>query len=356
MSLPCCFDSIGNIIQMKHMTQYGGWTRKYEYETMSNKLRSTSVPGDDLMLPLPTRYQYDNHGNIAQMPHLSSMTWDPQNQLLSTSKQLYPSGTNETTYYINDNSGQRLRKITENQALSGNTPTKKNERLYLGHWELFREYGLSNQLELERESLHVMDDTQRVALVETKTTENGSTLNSPTSITRLQLEDHLDSCSLEVTGDRSASVLTYEEHHPFGTSSYQAKNLSNDVSMKRYRYTGKERDEENGFSYHGARYYAPWLARWTTPDPAGMIDGVNLCAYVKNNPVEYRDPDGMQRNSSNQNITLSNAVQKDLALAKGTGPFTDQETKRRGDLAEQKGIKIIRSFGGNYFSPNKKGH
>jgi hypothetical protein len=45
--------------------------------------------------------------------------------------------------------------------------------------------------------------------------------------------------------------------------------------------------------YHGARYYAPWLGRWVSPDPAGTADGTNLYAYARNNPVRFADPTGM---------------------------------------------------------------
>ncbi len=65
-----------------------------------------------------------------------------------------------------------------------------------------------------------------------------------------------------------------------------------EVSLKRYRYTGKERDTETGFCYHSARYYAPWLGRWTSCDPAGVSDGLNLYQYVSNNPVRLVDPQG----------------------------------------------------------------
>ncbi len=61
------------------------------------------------------------------------------------------------------------------------------------------------------------------------------------------------------------------------------------------RYSGKERDA-TGLYYYGYRYYAPWLGRWLNPDPAGMVDGLNLFAMVGNNPVSFRDPDGRMRN------------------------------------------------------------
>ena len=72
--------------------------------------------------------------------------------------------------------------------------------------------------------------------------------------------------------DDQSNIITYEEYFPFGTTSYQAVASQTDLP-KRYRYTGKERDEENDLYYHGARYYAPWLGRWTACDPAGLADG-----------------------------------------------------------------------------------
>jgi RHS repeat-associated protein len=64
------------------------------------------------------------------------------------------------------------------------------------------------------------------------------------------------------------------------------------VGLKRYRYTGKERDGENAFYYHGARYYAPWLGRWVSCDPAGPRDALSAFVYVRCNPVRLIDPNG----------------------------------------------------------------
>jgi RHS repeat-associated protein len=41
------------------------------------------------------------------------------------------------------------------------------------------------------------------------------------------------------------------------------------------------------------RAYDPELARWTSPDPAGYVDGVNLLAYVRNAPTQLYDPLGL---------------------------------------------------------------
>ena len=56
-----------------------------------------------------------------------------------------------------------------------------------------------------------------------------------------------------------------------------------------------ERDEDTGLSHHGARLYAMWLGRWTSPDPADMTDGVNLYRYVAANPVAFIDSTGTEK-------------------------------------------------------------
>ncbi len=62
-----------------------------------------------------------------------------------------------------------------NYAEPETTPTRKYERIYLGGFEVYREYnGNGTAVELERETLHILDDTQRVAMVETKTIEDGN--------------------------------------------------------------------------------------------------------------------------------------------------------------------------------------
>jgi len=43
----------------------------------------------------------------------------------------------------------------------------------------------------------------------------------------------------------------------------------------------------------GRRYYVPELGRWLTPDPAGFTDGMNLYAYVHNDPLTHLDEYGL---------------------------------------------------------------
>src|SRR5213078_4641503 len=75
-----------------------------------------------------------------------------------------------------------------------------------------------------------------------------------------------------------------------GSTSMQSV-ASQTETPKRYRYTGKERDSENDLSYHGARYYAPWLGRWTACDPVAEN---HPYAYAHCRPTTLVDPRGTQ--------------------------------------------------------------
>ena len=128
------------------------------------------------------------------------------------------------------------------------------------------------------------------------------------------------------------------------------------MSGKRYRYTGKERDEETGLYYHGARHYAAWLARWTSADPSGMTDGPNLYRYGRANPIAFSDPSG--RDSESQ--TAASRYRQRMAQAKAeyqaaTQAYstTKQSLERAQELAWEKQRASARSPLGQGFTEGK---
>lgn len=286
------YDAVGNFEKLIHQAANGNWTRAYAYNEASlieaakksNRLSSTTVGATT------EPYTYDAHGNMTSMPHLTLMQWDFKDQLSATSRQTVnmtppPDKVPETTFYVYHTGWQRMRKVTERQ-----NGSRKAERIYLGGFEIYREFnGNGIDIALERETLHIMDDKQRIALVETRTQGNDG---SPLQLIRYQFGNHLGSVSLELND--KGSVISYEEYTPYGSTSYQAVDQGIKAAARRYRYTGKERDEETRFSYHGARYYAAWLGCWTAGDPAGLGDGVNLYRYCRNTPIIFMDRDGLK--------------------------------------------------------------
>lgn len=301
------YDAAGNFVEMKHdrtNAPISGWSRIYTCDETSliedgssttlrkasNRLsRSTLNPTSSN--PVVETHQHDAHGNMLTMAQLQMMQWDYKDQLRTTQRQKINNEDLEgiahdgdRTYYVYDASGERVRKVTE---LAGGNVTE--ERIYLGGFEIFRRHAGAigaNTATLERETLHVMDDKQCIALVETRTLGNDP---APRQLMRYQFGNHLGSASLEL--DHTAQIISYEEYTPFGSSSYQAMR-SQTETPKRYRYSGKERDEESGLIYFGARYYAPHLCRWTAVDPSGIKKSLNVYTYVSNRPVTFVDPDG----------------------------------------------------------------
>jgi RHS repeat-associated protein len=281
------YDPVGNIEELKHSAAGGGgFTRTYAYDEpntppTSNRLTSTTVGG--------TRepYAYDENGNIESMPHLSLMRWDWRDQLEATATQIVGEGAPQTTYYRYDSNGERVRKV-----ISAQNGALWSQRAYLGPYEIYREYGPTGEVTLERQTLHISDGSERICLLETTTVDSGTAarLATPATLVRYQLGNLLGSAVLEL--DESAAIVSYEEYYPYGSTSLQSGRSVAEVSLKRYRYTGKERDGENGFYYHGARYYAPWLGRWTSCDPSGPETGIDFYVYVSGNPTRMIDPSG----------------------------------------------------------------
>jgi RHS repeat-associated protein len=321
------YDLAGNFETMTHVgtdPARPGWSRAYTYAEASqlqpakssNRLTRTatdplrpetfSVAGDG----------YDAHGNMQRMAQLQEMRWDFNDHLRMTRRQAVDAsdaegGTHqgERTFYVYDAGGQRARKVTERSP-----GVIKEERLYLGGLEVFRRLGTNAVV---RETLHIMDGEQRIALVETRTAGNESGV--PRQLIRFQFGNHLGSASLEL--DDQARIVSYEEYTPYGSTSYQAVRSQTDTP-KRYRFTGKERDEESGLYYHGARYYAAWIGRWTSCDRV-FLSPTELpgepCAggytYTRNRPVTLRDPDG---HLDDEAIAILNYLQD----------FTDQIPER----------------------------
>ncbi len=115
---------------------------------------------------------------------------------------------------------------------------------------------------------------------------------------KYNLDDHLGSSNVLV--DENGTLLNFEEYYPFGETSFGS------YAKKRYRYCGKERDEESGLYYYGARYYAPWLCRFTSVDPlAAKYMQLTPYNYAGNEPIGDKDIDGQQSVNTPQSANSS---------------------------------------------------
>jgi len=127
--------------------------------------------------------------------------------------------------------------------------------------------------------------------------------------------DHLGSAQL-IT-DNEGREYERIEYTPYGE--YWIEKRAPENKTLPFKFTGKERDEETGLYYYGARYLDPRTSRWLSADPVladyiplapvndeakkhnqnlpgmgGIYNSINmhLYHYAGNNPVKYIDPDG----------------------------------------------------------------
>jgi RHS repeat-associated protein len=133
----------------------------------------------------------------------------------------------------------------------------------------------------------------------------------------------------------------------FPAASYPT--AADNLSLK---FTSKERDNETGLDYFGARYFSGAQGRFTSPDPlmasarASNPQTWNRYTYALNSPLRYVDPDGLDVPAScaedkRCQIVVKVNVIYDNTVNNGKG-FTDQQKK---DFEKNQLARAQKDFG-----------
>lgn len=111
--------------------------------------------------------------------------------------------------------------------------------------------------------------------------------------------------------DISGNLINKYAYDPFGRLAGMEETVSNP-----FRFVGQfgVMDEGDNLFYMRARYYDPAIGRFINKDPIGLLGGLNMYAYVGNNPIKLIDPLGLQVSNSwpearNTISTFRNLVQ-----------------------------------------------
>jgi RHS repeat-associated protein len=282
------YDALGTLTDIQHTTPNGAgnFTRTFTIAPDSNHLESFDQGGLDFPC------QYDPRGNLARQAASHHFAWNHSSRLAAFRLTDGAGNASAEAVYLYDSLGQRVKKLVRTGGRVETTTTLANS---------FEHRTSGTQ---EQDLLHIMDEQRRISLLRIGPAfvgEDGPAIQYIHS-------DHLENST--VTVDQNGNSMHREEFYPYGGTSFGS------FARKRYRFTGKERDEESGLSYHRNRYYAPWILRWISPDPAGKGDGLNLYAYARDNPLSLVDPTGTSAMS-----WIQSAFSKSWSFAKSFGEF-----------------------------------
>lgn len=196
---------------------------------------------------------YDANGNLTKDAAGATFTWNPRDQLASTTR-----GSTSASFAY-DGTGRRQRKTVNAQA---------TDFVYDG----------SNVVQERRGSIVYADLlTGGIDRTFRRTTVSGSS--------DLLTDAHGSTLALTDAFGLPTTTYTYD---PFGGTTQQGA-----ASDNPFQYTGRENDG-TGLQYNRNRYYHPGMGRFVNPDPIGLGGGdPNLYAYVGNDPVNATDPLGL---------------------------------------------------------------
>jgi RHS repeat-associated protein len=286
------YDPAGNMLELIYQSgtgnQRNNWTRTFAMggaapadwrQAPNNRLTRLEVGQNPLNAHT---YIFDDNGNLQQQDTNQIHTWDHADRMIGYRRQ--PQGGRTASVearYLYGADGIRVKKwVRTNGRNNGESRVYVDGIFEHQNW---RKNGQSGQTDY----IHVMDNQNRVAL--SRPTPAHPDDQGPN--VQYDLGDHLNSSGVVLGGGNAQAndFINREEFYPFGETSFGS------FGKKRYRYTGKERDNESGLCYHGARYYLLWLVRWNSPDPLGIVDGINLYIYVDNQPLQFVDNHGLSK-------------------------------------------------------------
>ena len=197
-----------------------------------------------------------------------------------------------------------------------------------------------------------------------------ATSGTPLPGIRYLTPDHLGSTRVvtqAVVSGSDGGVVSRHDYLPFGE---EIGSLGGRTAALKYsatgpaqKFTGKERDNESGLDYFGARYFSGAGGRFTSVDPALAISlkdpqTWNRYVYVKNRPLTYVDPNGLWPTHIHNQLyreALPGLSESQLEIIKKASQYADTQlphmlqhrrhyTRRptsRGDTARQQSIDFI---------------
>ncbi len=247
----------------------------YDYDAVGNRLSSTWPPVSrtysdrNELLSVGgvggTSFTYDLNGNLETKVEGSdswTYVWSVENELMRVCKNVSPcTDTSATARFKYDALGRRVQKVA----------------------------GVTRNFTYDGEDVL----RERIPQVKNYRYVHGPGIDEPLAVQDMSLQGdtglsyyHADALGSIVSMTSPAGAIT-------STRSYSAFGWQNST-VPGYAFTGREWDPETSLYYYRARYYDPTIGRFLSEDPIRWAGGMNLYAYVGDDPLNRFDPIGLQ--------------------------------------------------------------
>jgi insecticidal toxin complex protein TccC len=283
------YDMAGNLTRIRHSAPATNhsYTTDITVSDRSNRAVDSTLTQD----PAAVEALFNASGQQKALLPGQQLNWTPRGELHAVTQVMREGAADDGESYRYDIGNQRVLKVSTQKTA---THMRTQRVQYLPGLELrstTQGGSLTEQLQV------VLVGEAGHAQVRALHWAAGKPPELANAQLRYSYADQLGSGCLEVDG--SGAVISQEEYYPYGGTAVWAARSEVQGRYKFVRYSGKERDA-TGLYYYGYRYYQPWLGRWLSADPAGTVDGLNLYAMVRNNPMTLVDELGL-RGKGNKN-------------------------------------------------------
>ena len=147
---------------------------------------------------------------------------------------------------------------------------------------------------------------------------------------RVMIRDENDNSEFSTKPrNEQLTVLSSNDYYPFGSVIGSRSYMNTSAEADKYKYQGKERDQETGYDYFEARLYDSALGRFHQVDAySEKYPTMNGYTGMGNNPLFYVDPTG-------DTLDLSAVIRSDERNG------TNIVTKLLGDLSAKTGLTFL---------------